>query len=143
MAHQSGRPNSGSSSARLGFASPAATDFNFGAHSGMKMLGSNLTALSPGQRPLPLRMAASKRPSFRSSASLDVSSRNAICGCFARNLPRRGVSQLVPKLGSVVNARRDSSTSTARTKLARSAAKAFVASRAISAPEVVSSTRCA
>ena len=42
------------------------------------------------------------------------------------------MSQLVPKLGSVVNARRDSSTSTARTKLARSAAKAFVASRAIS-----------
>ena len=44
------------------------------------------------------------------------------------------MSQLVPKVGSVVSARRDSSTSTARTKLARSAAKAFMASRAITAP---------
>jgi hypothetical protein len=48
----------------------------------------------------------------------------------ARNSPSRGVSQLVPKVGSVVSDSRASSRSCAFTKLARSAAKAAVASRA-------------
>jgi hypothetical protein len=72
-----------------------------------------------------------------------MSMRSEMPGSRRRNSPRRGVSQLVPKVGSVVNASSDSSTSTARTKLARSAANAFIASRAITAPDCVSSTRCA
>jgi hypothetical protein len=51
MVHQSGRPSSGTSSARRGFDNEAAAPFSFGEHSGMKMLGSSLIERMPGQRP--------------------------------------------------------------------------------------------
>jgi hypothetical protein len=52
----------------------------------------------------------------------------------------RGVSQLVPNVGKAVSENRDWSRSTARMKLARSAANALTASSAISLPDGVSST---